>query len=84
VAPLANTPGDSNTPGAMVAALTNAPSTPRLNVSAAPSAATSSELCESSATQYQGLTLVHFSAQLERLLWNRGCVKGMCSPLRGF
>jgi hypothetical protein len=24
-------------------------------------------------TQRQGLTLVHFSAQLERCLWDRGC-----------
>jgi len=24
-------------------------------------------------TSYQGLTLVHFSAQLERFLWDRGC-----------
>jgi hypothetical protein len=27
-----------------------------------------------------GLTLVHFSAQLERLLWDRGCAWGLCSP----
>jgi hypothetical protein len=28
----------------------------------------------------QALTLVHFSAQLKRLLWDRGCVQG---DLRG-
>ena len=28
----------------------------------------------------QGLTLVHFSAQLERFLWDRGCAYGSCSP----
>ena len=28
----------------------------------------------------QGLTIVHFSAQLKRFLWNRGCMKGL---LRG-
>jgi len=28
----------------------------------------------------QGLTLVHFSAQLERFLWDRVCVQGLCSP----
>jgi hypothetical protein len=25
-------------------------------------------------TQNQGLTLVHFSAQRERILWDRGCM----------
>jgi hypothetical protein len=25
----------------------------------------------------QGLALVHFSAQLERFLWDRGCVEGL-------
>ena len=24
----------------------------------------------------QGLTLIHFSAQLERFVWNRGCIQG--------
>ena len=28
----------------------------------------------------QGLTLVHFSAQLERFLWDRGYAQGLCSP----
>jgi hypothetical protein len=28
----------------------------------------------------QGLTHVHFSAQLKRFLWDRGCAKGLCSP----
>ena len=28
----------------------------------------------------QGLTLGHFSAQLERFLWDRGCAWGLCSP----
>jgi len=28
----------------------------------------------------QGLTLVHFSAQLERTLWERGCSPGLHSP----
>jgi hypothetical protein len=27
----------------------------------------------------QGLTLVQFSAQLERLVWDRGCAEGLCS-----
>jgi len=31
----------------------------------------------------QGLTLVHFSAQLERFVWDRGCAQGLCSPCRG-
>ena len=31
----------------------------------------------------QGLTLVHFSAQLERFVWDRGCAQGMCSPCKG-
>jgi len=25
----------------------------------------------------QGLTLVHFLAQLKRFLWNRGCIEGL-------
>jgi len=28
----------------------------------------------SNATRRQGLTLVHFSAQLKRFLWDRGCI----------
>jgi hypothetical protein len=28
--------------------------------------------------EWQGLTLVHFSAQLERFLWDRGCAYGLC------
>jgi hypothetical protein len=31
----------------------------------------------------QGLTLVHFSAQLERFFWGRGCAWGLCSPCSG-
>jgi hypothetical protein len=31
----------------------------------------------------QGLTLVHFSSQLERFLWDRGCAQGSCSPCLG-
>jgi len=32
-------------------------------------------------TPEQGLyTLVHFSAQLERFVWDRGCAQGLCSP----
>jgi len=27
-----------------------------------------------------GLTLVHFSAQLKRFVWDRGCAQGLCSP----
>jgi len=29
------------------------------------------------ATGRQGLTLVHFSAQLKRFLWERGCIYGL-------
>jgi hypothetical protein len=28
------------------------------------------------ADQWQGLTLVHFPAQLERILWDRGAFRG--------
>ena len=36
------------------------------------------------ATFNQGLTLVHFSAQLERFLWDRGCAQGVFGAcLRG-
>jgi hypothetical protein len=28
-------------------------------------------------TSYQGLTLVHFSAQRKRFLWDRGCIEGL-------
>ena len=28
----------------------------------------------------QGLTLVHFSAQLERFVWDRECTQRLCSP----
>jgi len=31
---------------------------------------------ESSGTMRQGLTLVHFSAQLKRILWDRGAFRG--------
>jgi hypothetical protein len=31
----------------------------------------------SSSPPEQGLTLVHFSAQLERFLWYMGCVEGL-------
>ena len=34
----------------------------------------------SSAVLAQGLTLVHFSAQLQRFVWDRGCPQGLCSP----
>ena len=29
---------------------------------------------------HEGLTLVHFSPQLERFVWDRGCALGLCSP----
>ena len=32
----------------------------------------------------QELTLVHFSAQLERFVWDRGCAQGLCSPYSGW
>jgi len=31
-------------------------------------------------THHQGLTLVNFSAQLERFVWDRGCTQGLCIP----
>jgi len=31
----------------------------------------------------QGLTLVHFSAQLKRFLWHRGCIQGLCRGCLG-
>ena len=31
----------------------------------------------------QWLTLVHFSAQLERFVWDRVCAQGLCSPCKG-
>jgi len=31
----------------------------------------------------QGLTLVHFAAQLERFVWDMGCAQGLCSPYQG-
>ena len=34
----------------------------------------------SASPQMQGLTLVHFSAQLERFVQDRGCTEGLCSP----
>jgi len=34
---------------------------------------THARLTGTHAASFQGLTLVHFSAQLERFLWNRGC-----------
>jgi len=33
-----------------------------------------------SAAAAQGLAFVHFSAQLERCVWDRGCAQGLCSP----
>jgi len=30
-----------------------------------------------SSTSFQGLTLVHFSAQAERFAWDRGCAEGL-------
>ena len=38
------------------------------------------EDAEADAAQRHGLTLVHFSAELERFLWDRGCAQGLCSP----
>ena len=35
------------------------------------------------ASDGQGLTLVHFSAQLERILWHRGCIQGLSSGCLG-
>jgi hypothetical protein len=32
---------------------------------------------EAAAAAWQGLTLVHLSAQLERFLWDRGCAQGL-------
>ena len=32
---------------------------------------------DSNESQWQGLTLVHFSAQRKRLLWDRGCAEGV-------
>jgi len=29
------------------------------------------------APRRQGLTLVHFSAQLKRFVWDRGCIEGL-------
>jgi hypothetical protein len=44
--------------------------------SAAASGASSSIL-----TSAQGLyTLIHFSAHLDRFVWDRGCAYGLCSP----
>ena len=34
----------------------------------------------SAAPVSQGLTLVHFSAQLERFVWDEGCALKGCSP----
>ena len=31
----------------------------------------------------QGLTLVHFSAQRERFLWDRGCIQGLLMGCKG-
>jgi hypothetical protein len=28
-------------------------------------------------TSFQGLTLVHLSAQRKRFVWNRGCIQGL-------
>ena len=33
--------------------------------------------------QWQGLTLAHFSAQLECFVQDRGCAAGLCSPCEG-
>ena len=37
------------------------------------------QLCENTACSAcaQGLTLLHFSGQLKRFLWDRECVKGL-------
>jgi len=34
-------------------------------------------------TATQGHTLVHFSAQLKRLLWDRGCMQGLFGGCSG-
>ena len=34
-------------------------------------------------TQQQGLTLVHFSAQRKRFLWDRGCTYGLFEGFLG-
>ena len=36
--------------------------------------------CSEPSEKRQGLTLVHFSAQLERIVWDRGGAYGLCSP----
>jgi hypothetical protein len=43
-------------------------------------AAAASAAAFAAAAISQGLTLVHFSAQLERFVWDRGCAEGLCSP----
>jgi len=47
---------------------------------AAPHLAASSWPSAADSTSRQGLTVVHFSAQLERFVWDRGCMLGLCSP----
>jgi len=39
----------------------------------AASLASDAEFERAAAGEWQGLTLVHFSAQLERFAWDRGC-----------
>ena len=49
----------------------------------APSVTPSPRCLESIISLWQGLTLVHFLAQLERFVWDRGCTEGLCSPCCG-
>ena len=39
-----------------------------------------SAAADASCTSLQGLTLVHFAAQLERFAWDRGCARGLRRP----
>jgi len=68
---------------------TPAPTTPAPTTPPAPypgwshgvqGAASTPGSCAVSAAATQGLTLVHFSAQLERFVWDRECAQGFCSP----
>ena len=57
----------------------NVPVEPAAAAARAPAAAAA---CAEAADD-QGLTLVHFSAQLERFVWDRGCAEGLCNPCSG-
>ena len=39
--------------------------------------------CAAAAAARQGPTLVHFSAQLQRFLWDRGCILGLFRVYQG-